>query len=151
MSTVIEFIGKFFDKRIYVFVGLFILLFGFDLLAIKYTLYWQYRWIDIPVHFLGGFFLGGLFFYLIFSNPKTKKMVKLPRTPRNVFGVSVFGVFLAAALWEVVEFVFGRTSISPAYIPDTTLDLVAGTLGGYLFFLLYKKIRDLVRAEREEI
>lgn len=137
--------GKFFDKRIYVFGVLFAALLGFDLIAIKYYLYWHYRWIDIPVHFLGGFFLGALFFYIVFSNPRTKKMLGLARTNKNIFWVSVGLVFLAAVGWEAVEWIVGRTSWSPAYVPDTTLDLIAGTGGGYLFYAFYGAIRDMIR------
>lgn len=147
MSRVVAFIGRFFDKRIYIFVGLFALLFGFDLLAIKYTLYWQYKWIDIPVHFLGGFFLGALLFYITFSNKKTRKMIQLPRTKKNIFFISVILVFVAAAMFEVIEFALGRTIISPAYLPDTTLDLIAGTAGGYMFYLLFNSIREMLRSD----
>jgi len=149
MSRIVAFIGRFFDKRIYIFVGLFALLFGFDLLAIKYTLYWQYRWIDIPVHFLGGFFLGALLFYIAFSNKSTKKMISLPRTKKNIFIITVLLVFVAAAMFEVLEFALGRTIISPAFVPDTTLDLIAGTAGGYLFYLLYQSIREMIRFDTE--
>jgi len=147
MNKVVSFIAHFFDRRIYVFIVLFVALFAFDMLAISQTWYFYYKWIDIPVHFFGGFFLGGLFFYIVFSNPKSKKFLKIPRTPRNVFTTTVLLVLLTGGAWEVIEFVLGRTVMSPAYVPDTILDLVAGTLGGYFFYLLYKKIRELVRAE----
>ncbi len=145
MSKIFSFISNFFDRRIYIFCFLFAALLVFDLIAIKYYLYWHFRWIDIPVHFLGGFFLGALFFYLVFSNLRTKKMIGLARTNKNIFVISVVMVFIAAVVWEVVEWIAGRTSWSAAYVPDTTLDLIAGTAGGYLFYLFYGAIRDMIR------
>lgn len=150
MNKVFDFISNFFDKRIYVFVALFIALIGFDLIAIKYSLYFHFRWVDIPVHFLGGFFLGALFFYIVFSNPRTKKILRLPRTNKNIFFVSVLLVFCAAVVWEVLEFWAGRSVWSGAYVPDTTLDLIAGTLGGYLFYLFYKTIREMIKEDYRE-
>ena len=135
---------KVFDKRIYVFMVLFALLFAFDYLALQLYLYWTYRWIDVPVHFVGGFFLGALLFYLVFSNKATKRLVRLPRTNQNIIFVSVIMVFIAALGWEVLEFAAGRTRISPAYWPDTLLDLFAGTAGGYCFHLFYKSIREMI-------
>jgi len=138
---------KVFDKRIYIFVALFTLLFGFDLIAIKYTLYWHYRWIDIPVHFIGGFFLAALLFYITFSNKTTRRIIRMPRTNKNIIFVCVILVFVAALGWEVIEFAVGRTRISPAFWPDTSLDLLAGTAGGYLFHLFYKSIREMITSE----
>ena len=147
MKQVSRFIGRFFDRRIYVFVVLFALLFAFDYLALQLYLYWTYRWIDIPVHFVGGFFLGALLFYLAFSNRSTKKLVRLPRTNQNIVFISVILVFVAALGWEVIEFAAGRTYISPAFWPDTSLDLLAGTTGGYIFYLFYKSIRQTIQEE----
>lgn len=142
-----KFIAKFFDKRIYVFASLFIALFAFDFIAVQYSLYYYYRWIDVPVHFLGGFFLAALYFYIIFSNPTTKKFVGVPRNRRTILTTTVVLVLLTAIAWEVIEFAVGRTVMSPAFIPDTTLDLIAGTFGGYIFYLLYSELRDMIRED----
>ncbi len=72
-------------------------------------------------------------------------MIRLPRTTKNILLVSVGMVFVAAVGWEVVEWLVGRTSWSRAYVPDTTLDLIAGTGGGYLFYLFYGAIREMIR------
>ncbi len=147
MKKIISFISQYFDRRIYIFVLLFGALLGFDLLAVKYSLYFYYRWIDIPVHFLGGFFLAGLYFYVVYSNPRTRRWIRIERKPRNVFTTTVLLVLATAIAWEIIEFIVGRTVISPAYWPDTIIDVAVGTLGGYIFFLLYRTIRDMIRAE----
>ena len=150
MKKFSEYIARFFDKRIYVFLTVFLVIGVFDLIAIKYSLYFFHEWIDIPVHFLAGFFVGALYFYLIYSNPRTRKLIRVPRKQQNVFDTSVFWVFVTAMTWEIVEFLFGRSYISPAYFPDTFLDIVATTFGGYVLYLFYFKVIETIRREERK-
>ncbi len=147
MDKISRYIAKFFDKRIYLFFFLFITIIVFDLVALRYSLYFHYQWIDIPVHFSAGFFLGALYFYIVFSNPRTRAFIKLPRKQKYIFNVTVFWVFITGMIWEIAEFIFGRTYISPAYFPDTFLDIVATTLGGYVLYWFYLKIIETINKE----
>lgn len=150
MNKLSDYVARFFDKRIYVFLLAFLVIGIFDLVAIKYSLYFYHNWIDIPVHFLAGFFVSALYFYLVYSNPRSRKWIKMSRNNQNVFDTSVFWVFVTAMLWEIIEFLFGRTYISPAYFPDTFLDIVATTIGGYTLYWFYFKVIETIRREERK-
>jgi len=130
-----------FDRRIYFFAAAIGMLFVFDMLAIYLSLYYHYRWIDIPVHATGGFLLAALFFYIVFSNKVTKSMFGRIKDTTQVFTVSVFWVFVVAFLWEVFELIIGRTSIRLSTTPDMFADIIVTTVGAGMFYLIYKTIR----------
>ena len=125
---------RIFDRRVYLFLGAILTLFVFDGVAIHYSLYYFHRWLDIPVHLAAGALVGMLMYYFVFANHVSAKWLNAPRTGMSVFLVMVLGVLVVAVGWEVVEFLAGRTVVSPRLVPDTLLDLfvgVAGAVGAY--------------------
>jgi len=134
---------KFFDRRIYLFIGAIIALFAFDAVAIYNSWYFYYAWVDIPVHITGGLILSVLFYYIAFTNRYTGLMFGVIRNRQTVFSVMIFWVLVTAIGWEIAEFLYGRTIISPKFIPDTFLDIIAtvgGALLGYIGVKLVKKL-----------
>jgi len=97
--------------------------------------YARWPWIDIPLHFFGGFaiayFLGGGLHIL-----EGQKI--LPPLPPWVRLGLLFGLVNTTALfWEFAEFIadryFGTTC--QLSLEDTLLDLLLGMLGGMLYLL----------------
>ena len=101
--------------------------------------YWSVFWYDIPLHILGGLWIGLLFFYLFEAR---FRFLSLGRTLKDyiflfflVLGfVSFFGI-----LWEFFEYfgdVFfvkkGYAAILQEGIADTLGDFLNDLLGGFL-------------------
>ena len=49
-------------------IGLLLFIFIIHFLALANHWYWTYSWLDIPMHFFGGFWVAMVYLYLI--NPK---------------------------------------------------------------------------------
>ena len=130
-----------FDRRIYLFVIAIGLLFLFDLGAIYLSLYYVFEWIDIPVHVTGGFILALLFYYVAYANTVTCNFFKLPRNKHYIFSTMVFWVLVVAVSWEIVEFVLGRTVISPKLPLDTFTDILATVTGSLISYGIIKQWR----------
>lgn len=125
---------KAFDRRIYVFIGAFVLLFCFDALAIHFSLYYFHRWVDIPVHIGGGLLLAILFYYIVFANSYSRALLHVTHSYKNIFLTMVVYVFGTAVVWEIFEYIIGRTYMSPRYIPDTTLDIFSSVCGAIMAY-----------------
>jgi hypothetical protein len=102
-----------------------------------------YDWIDIPLHLMGGAFIGILFYYLF-----TSRFDVMPRhstidlVPLLIFGAGF--VALVGVLWEFYEF-FADVVVYEKYAPfafpgyvhgDTLLDLLNDIAGGTLALAL---------------
>ena len=127
-----------FDRRIFLYAALFSVVGLFDLVAIYYSLYFYHEWLDIPVHFIAGFILGGFFYYIFFTNRKTWSVLRLKNTEESIFTTVVFWVFVTAVAWEIIELWYGRVKITPAYFPDTFLDICVGTFGALVFYAIHR-------------
>ena len=75
--------------------------------------YWQYRWLDMLMHFSGGVVIG-LALYAAFG----RRMAIL------------YGVLIVGALWEVFEYVLGISLVERNFAFDTTKDLTMDLVGG---------------------
>lgn len=107
-----------------------------------YEWHFYYWWVDMILHFSGGFWIMVLSRYIIEHykieiNGVGKKLVK--------FVVFVSFVALVGVLWEFYEFVLDRyitmsgfTYLARAF-EDTLSDLALDILGGITAFLLYFK------------
>jgi len=96
------------------------------LLAVAHTiasaeyLYWQYRWLDTPMHLLGGFALGSLLIAVLFKFRP---------------GYYLAGMAVVAISWEVFEFALGLPQ--PAdYMWDTAHDILNDTIGASVAYIL---------------
>lgn len=91
--------------------------------------YWQYRWLDTPVHFAGGVWVALAAVWL-------SRVVHKPL--RSLLGV-VAVVLVVGVGWEVYEYFF-TASYSNYYIFDTSKDLLMDILGGLLGYLWAQRI-----------
>lgn len=101
--------------------------------ALQFYLYWQYVWLDVPVHFLGGAVVTFLFFSLVDLG------VRLPTWCQKVVPVLIM-VFLVGVAWELYELLIGIV-MRDNYVFDTTLDLVMDVCGGYVGFIISRRAR----------
>lgn len=125
------------QNPLFYFFGLsLILLACFHAVALTFSLYYIYPWLDMPMHILGGITIAlGYQSSYIF-----KKFAQfLPHT---------FLATLAAALvigggWEVYEYAVGVMTGSIFSAADTMKDISMDALGGAVGFVVAKAIRAL--------
>ncbi len=115
------------------------LVFVFHILLYFLGIYELYAWIDIPMHFLGGFSIAFTYIYLTGFLYRENIVERLPFLIFFVFIISL--VSLTAVLWEFFEF-----GIDIAFnldtqkgVKDTLGDLLFGLIGGSFGFLLFKR------------
>lgn len=89
------------------------LLAGVHITALLGALYWEYVWLDVPVHYLGGLVVGAFSVAFLWRFR--------PVSYAFLFALVVVG-------WEAFEYLFGIPRESN-YAFDTALDLLVGTFG----------------------
>ncbi len=114
------------------------LIFILDMIAGQYSLYWRFWWFDIVMHFLGGFFIALLSYYVFFLSGYFIKISK----KFSVFVVSLIFVLVIGVLWEVFEYVIKVSTAQSNYILDTNLDLLMDTLGWLVAYCFLLKIKN---------
>ena len=105
------------------------------ILALELFLYWRYWWFDIPMHVLGGVVVAlGIFTLYDF-------LPKLPRQYLSLIPI-ISSVLIIALVWEVYQLLIG-IPIEADYEVDTIIDLIMGTLGGVIGYLVATQVRIL--------
>ncbi len=84
------------------------------------SLYWTYRWLDVPMHLLGGFGMASLLIAFLFRY-------------RPVY--LLLGMVAISVGWEVFEVLIG-TPQSADYVFDTAKDLLNNAIGGSVAYVL---------------
>jgi len=119
-------------------VGLFIFILCVHTLAVINNWYWTVRWIDIPLHFLGGLWLGIIFLHFIMPKLEITSH-KLLISMILVVGFSV----LVGVFWEFFEFLFDVFIARGGHFPpaqqglaDTMKDLFFDLSGGLAAFII---------------
>jgi hypothetical protein len=100
--------------------------------AIKYKLYWTASDFDTFVHFIAGVSVG-LFFVLIYPS-----LTKCYKVKKPFLWVTTF-ILVVGMAWEVFEVWAGFLSTTDVgYRYDTTIDLIADTLGAWAAYFATK-------------
>lgn len=112
-----------------VFLVFFILLINW--LAMEFHWYYFLPWFDIPMHFLGGFWVAILFIFLL---PLRKYSFKY------VFLI-LSCVLFVGVLWELFEITLNSITLRDSFDRiDTISDLLFDLLGGFIaLFIFHKK------------
>lgn len=100
------------------------------------TFYWYSAiwWFDIPMHIMGGIFLGlsagALFFKTL-----------LPLSTRERFVTILLFVFIIGLGWEIFEYLVQSITKGPklANFPDSVKDMLVDLLGGALAYIFVLK------------
>ena len=109
--------------------------------------YWIYLWLDMPMHFLGGFWVAMAFVYLIskYQFPVSNEFLK--QNSLSFFIVILSFVAFIGVSWEFYEFFSDIVFFSKGYLrimqfgaADTIKDLFFDLLGGSVFLLIYRLI-----------
>ena len=117
------------------------------LVAQHLFLYWHYKWLDIPMHFLGGVWVGLAALWLWYYSGYGRKGDVAPHRP---WIVALAGGFAFGVLWECYDFLvwnFGAGAFPVNYLQDTALDIVMDLIGAFTAFLLFTFMYR--RAQRE--
>jgi len=120
-------------------LSLFLVIFFVHILGMYQNWYWSIPWLDIPMHFFGGFWIA--IFFLWFR-----------KNTINIFAQNSFlgdlvvllgWVALIGVFWEFFEYfldyiwaIKGVIPLSQVSITDTLKDLLMDLLGGALAFFL---------------
>jgi hypothetical protein len=109
---------------------LILFIFGVNFLANKFHWYYSVWYFDIIMHFLGGFWVGLLYFY--FFHPKKLNL-------QLIFSVLLL-VLVVGVGWEVFEALVDKVvTQNPLNVIDTTSDIFFDLLGGTIATLYFSK------------
>lgn len=105
-------------------------------LAINLYLYWELWWLDMLMHFLGGFWVALLGFWIIAFFDRVEEFSK-----KQILIVSVVFTLVIGLLWELFEAGAGLSFVGRDAWGDTILDIifdiVGGLTAGYYIFKRY--------------
>jgi hypothetical protein len=104
------------------------------LVALKADLYWYFWWFDILMHSWGGFLVvSGL--VVLRGLPGVGRFV-----PSSKSSIATFLMMIMVA-WEVFEYFIG-TGLKTEFWFDTLLDVIVGSIGGYVAYVLFSKPKE---------
>ncbi|MCE9549277.1 hypothetical protein K8Q98_02660 [Candidatus Nomurabacteria bacterium] len=108
---------------------LMLLMFLANSLIIKFHLYYSVWWVDMVMHFGGGFWVGLFFFYVFYT--------------REWFSSKLLSVFISilliGLLWELFEYYLNIISYEPFVLSDTLSDIFFDMAGGLLSMIYFSK------------
>lgn len=98
-------------------------------LALKFYLYWTHKWVDIPMHIMGGALVSSIGLWVIYFSPFRKFFLNYPI---KILFLSTLIAFIVGFLWEVFELKFGLISYSFGDRIDSIKDLFDDIIGGLI-------------------
>ena len=126
-------------KKLFIIFSLPFLLFCFHGVLSLLGIYEKYRWLDIPMHILGGIFIAYSFSLALKYFQQRKLLSELNLLSRAVFLFALTAT--ATVIWEFGEFAsdFLFDTSSQAGLEDTMLDMFLGMLGGTALIVFLAK------------
>ncbi len=120
---------------VYLLISIFIV----HTLATYLSWYWKIPWLDMPMHFAGGFWVGGTFVW-IFAYGKGILQSSLKKEKLLNIVAILLGVLVVGLLWEIfgytIDYFTGREGYD---IIDTGSDLFFDLFGGFVAGLYFLK------------
>jgi hypothetical protein len=112
---------------------------AFHFFSIKNSWYWTYRWLDIPVHIVAGFWVAITTLWVSLNMRHIDSIVGYKN--RALFAM-LASVLIVAVLWEIFELIFKITSLhDTGYWQDSLSDIFNGFAGGVIAFLYFTRNR----------
>lgn len=103
-------------------------------IALMFSLYWVYLWLDIPMHILGGATVA-LWYQSRFLLRRFERKLSFGLTATIVFALAVGGV------WEVYEYFVDP--VLTEFGVDTLVDLVMDTVGAVIGYVVARAMTRL--------
>ena len=128
-------------------VSLVVLIFIVNYLAMKFYWYSSIWWLDMLMHFFGGFWLGLTLIW--FSLPKDISLTKQLFEKQNFKLILkiLLGVLIVGVLWEIFEVIVNNNTLRLSFnLLDTLSDICFDITGGS-FAILYFLKRVMVKAK----
>lgn len=120
-------------QQLYTALFLLIVLFIFNDFAGQISLYWIYRWIDLPMHFIGGALISWVA-YIVFA---------WWQKDYNIHWIyAVIFSFGLGFIWEVIEFYFKVAQLVPEYMADSIKDIFVDMIGGLVVYAVWDKMSN---------
>jgi ABC-type enterochelin transport system permease subunit len=117
----------------------------FHYFALKNSWYWTFRWLDIPVHVVGGFWVSLTVLWICL---KIKHIDSINGYKKKALIVMLSSVLIVAIFWEIFELVSGVTSLhNVGYWQDSLSDISNSFVGGiiaFLYFIKNKKAKNIL-------
>jgi len=104
-----------------------------NFLILKFYWYSLIWYLDIVMHFLGGFWVGLFFLYVFFRKEQ-------PSFTSGLFFKLLFITLLVGLLWELYEFLLNIIAITPFNLNDTISDIFSSLLGSTVSVFYFLKI-----------
>lgn len=137
--------------RFILYIGLIFTVFfiSFHAFANEVNWYWIFKWLDIPMHMIGGAVVGyfAVFALLAF------KFYKNGSSELRVYTADIASLGILCALiigigWEILEHLYGLGGFLPEFRLDTYSDIINDMIGGViasisLITLLKSREKDL--------
>ncbi len=133
---------KIFQQLASLVIAIFIL----NFLANKFHWYYSIWWFDMPMHFMGGFWLGMVFFWF-FKVRKLSLLVNLSLVTKLIAWVLLIGVG-----WELFEYFFINYMAQNNFdLIDTLSDLFFDLFGGITAVAFLLKRDVLINSNKVEL
>jgi len=117
-------------KKVLIKLMLFAIFVAFcNLVALKFYFYWTHKWVDIPMHIMGGALVSSIGLCIIYFSPFRNLFLS---NSKKVYIISVLIAFIVGFLWEVFELKFGIISSSLFDRIDSIKDLFDDIIGGLI-------------------
>lgn len=107
--------------------------------AEHYAWYWMFRWLDIPMHILGGMWLALAVLWLRDHTGYVRRVCAL--LPNGTITTALIGGLMLGLAWEFYEFCIWQYigfGFPQHYAADTALDLINDTLGALSMGIVYR-------------
>jgi Na+/melibiose symporter-like transporter len=109
---------------------------AFHWLANDSSLYWVFRWLDIPVHMAGGFIASLGFIWLVATVLYLRYTKRLEAKKAWFWGI--LGALVIGILWEFLEAAYGLSGLRGIHMLDTIADIFNDTIGGIFGILFWR-------------
>lgn len=124
-----------------------------NFLADYFHLYYILWWFDILMHFLGGFWVGGMVLWFYFFNIRINKKFSVSNRTGKLL-LYFAAVLAVSVVWELFEFSLDTFVVSRTNdIMDTLSDLFMDALGAgsMLAYFFYGKYRNITTENAKQL
>ena len=104
--------------------------------ALAFYFYWTLWWFDVLQHFLAGFWIVLLTFWIVFRL-RPSFISPFINTPATFLILALIGAFAVGLGWEIFEYTI-QVYFAENYVFDTISDLamdVIGAFAGYIYIM----------------